>query len=187
MTLCVQNVGPDHITQICVMHLQNQKKVTFVSIVVAKTTLQESAPTDLMTTERNQGQHLGTSRVKEQVNQVTKAMFPTRTRILITKQGLMRYNRQYSPNYNNSQPSPLGSIQGLDLNATLIELANIQSRSLEMMAARQRSQQEAFHELMRASRDKANDAMFANIKSYDGKDRQIFENWIDEIDQACRG
>ena len=55
-----------------------------------------------------------------------------------------------------------------------------------MMAASQRSQQEAFHELMRASRDKANDAMFANIKSYDGKDRQIFEGWINEINQACQ-
>ena len=28
--------------------------------------------------------------------------------------------------------------------------------------------------------------MFANIKSYDGKDRQIFEDWIDKIDQACQ-
>ena len=28
--------------------------------------------------------------------------------------------------------------------------------------------------------------MFANIKSYDGKDRQIFEDWINEIDQACQ-
>ena len=28
--------------------------------------------------------------------------------------------------------------------------------------------------------------MFANIKSYDGKDRQIFEDWIDEINQACQ-
>ena len=96
-----------------------------------------------------------------------------------------RYNRQYLPNYNNVQPSPLGSIPGLDLSATLIELANIQSRSLEMMAASQRSQQEAFYELTKASKDKANDAMFANIKNYDGKDRQAFEDWIDEIDQAC--
>ena len=70
-----------------------------------------------------------------------------------------RYNRQYSPNYNNVQPSPLGSIPTLDLSATLIDLANIQFRSLEMMAASQRNQQEAFYELMKASKDKANDAM----------------------------
>ena len=97
-----------------------------------------------------------------------------------------RYNRQYLPNYNNIQPLPVGSILGLDLSVTLIELANIQSRSLEMIAASPRSQQEAFHELMRASRDKANDAMLANIKSYDGEDRQVFEDWINEIDQACQ-
>ena len=51
-----------------------------------------------------------------------------------------RYNRKYSPNYNNSQQLPLGSIPGQDLSGTLIELANIQSRSLEMMATSQRSQ-----------------------------------------------
>ena len=96
-----------------------------------------------------------------------------------------RYNRQYLPNYNNIQPSPLGSIPGPDLSATLIELANIKSRSLEMMAASQRNQQEAFTELIRARRDKENDAIFANIKNYDCKDRQIFEDWIDEMDQAC--
>ena len=27
--------------------------------------------------------------------------------------------------------------------------------------------------------------MFANIKNYDGKNRQVFEDWINEIDQAC--
>ena len=95
-------------------------------------------------------------------------------------------NRQYSPNYNNYHQSPLGSIPGQDLSATLMELANIQSRSLEMMAASQRSQQEAFQELTRASKDKANDAMFASIKVFDGKNRQAFEDWINEIDQACR-
>ena len=28
--------------------------------------------------------------------------------------------------------------------------------------------------------------MFASIKNYGGKNRQVFEDWIDEIDQACR-
>ena len=62
-------------------------------------------------------------------------------------------NRQYSPNYVNHYQSMLGSIPGQDLSATLIELENIQSRSLEMMAASQRSQQEAFQELMRVSKE----------------------------------
>ena len=43
--------------------------------------------------------------------------------------------------YVNDYQSPLGSIPGQDLSATLMELTNIQSRSLEMMAASQRSQQ----------------------------------------------
>ena len=97
-----------------------------------------------------------------------------------------RLNRQYLPNYNNYQQSPLSSIPGQDLSATLIELTNTQSRSLEMMATSQRSQQEAFHELTKASRDQANDTMFTSIKTYDGKNRQAFEDWIDKIHQACR-
>ena len=73
-------------------------------------------------------------------------------------------NRQYSLNYVNYHQSTLGSIPGQDLSSTLMELANIQSRSLEMMAASQRSQQEVFHELTRDSNDKANDAMFTSIR-----------------------
>ena len=95
-------------------------------------------------------------------------------------------NRRYSPNYVNSYQSPLGVFPGQDLSATLIELANIQSRSMEMMAASQRSQQEAFQELARVSKDKSNDSMFTAIKTFDGTNRQHFEDWIDEVDQACR-
>ena len=57
-----------------------------------------------------------------------------------------RYNRQYSPINNGYQPSPVVSVPRQDLSTTLVELANIQSRSLEMMVASQRNQQEAFHE-----------------------------------------
>ena len=95
-------------------------------------------------------------------------------------------NRQYSPNYINPYQSMLGSIPGQDLSATLIELANIQSRSLEMMATSQRSQQEAFQELTRVSKDKSNDSMFTAIKTFNGTNRQTFEDWIDEVNQACR-
>ena len=54
------------------------------------------------------------------------------------------------------------------------------------MAASQRSQQEAFQELTRVSKDKSNDSMFTAIKIFDDSNRQIFEDWIDEVDQACR-
>ena len=90
-------------------------------------------------------------------------------------------NRQHSPSYINPYQSTLGSIPGQDLSATLIELANIQSRSLEMMAASQRMQQEAFQELTRVSKDKSNNYMFTSIKSFDDTNRQNFEDWIDEV------
>ena len=97
-----------------------------------------------------------------------------------------RSNRQYSPNHNNYQPSPLGSIPGQDLSTTLINLANIQSRSLEIMVKNQRSQQKSLNEVTRANKDKANDVMFASIKTYNGTNRRHFKEWIDKIDQACR-
>ena len=99
-----------------------------------------------------------------------------------------RYNKQYSPNYNHYlyQPSPPVSIAGPDLSATLIDLANIQSRSLDIMVANQKSQQDVYNELTRAKRDKANDAMFAAINTYNGINREMFEEWIDALDQACR-
>ena len=84
-------------------------------------------------------------------------------------------NRQYSPNDINPYQSTLGSIPGQDLSGTLIELANIQSKSFKMMATSQRSQQEAFQELTRVSKDKSNDSMFMAIKTFDGTNRQTFE------------
>ena len=54
------------------------------------------------------------------------------------------------------------------------------------MMANQKSQQDIYNELTRTNRDKANNAMFVAIKTYDGTDRGIFEEWIDELDQACR-
>ena len=140
-----------------------------------------------MTTGKNPVQHQGTFRNAEQVIQVVIIIFSTKVETLFIKQGLTKdLTDNTSPNYNNYQPSPIGSIPGQDLSTTLIELANIQSRSLEIMAANQRSQQEAFNKLTKASKDKANDAMFVSIRNYDGRNRQVFKDWIDEINQACR-
>ena len=167
MTLSVPGVDADHITQICATHLQSLKrKTTSASTVAAKVTLQKSAPADQMITGRNQGQHQGTSRTTEWVVQSSKnCTFNINRDSHHQTRFDKRYNRQYLPNYNNFQQSPLGSIPGQGLSATLLELANIQSRSLEMMAASQTSQQEAFHQLTKASKDKANDAMLASIKN----------------------
>ena len=69
---------------------------------------------------------------------------------------------------------------------SVINLANIQSRSLDIMVANQKSQQDVYNELTRANKDKTNDTMFAAIDTYDGVNREMFEEWIDKLDQACR-
>ena len=132
-------VGQDHTLQRCAEPHHIRPQVTlYAFIVVVLTTLQVSViasltdnreepcstPRDL----RDQGSRSnGTRMVQPQVSHC-------QTRF---NDGL---NRQYSPNYINPYRSTLGSIPGQDLSTTLIELANIQSRSLEMMAASQRSQ-----------------------------------------------
>ena len=52
--------------------------------------------------------------------------------------------------------------------------------------ANQKRQQDIYNELTRANRDKTNDATFAAIKTYDSVNREMFEEWINELDQACR-
>ena len=64
VTLSTQNAGQDHITQICAVCLQNLRKKTSASTVVANTTHQEGALTGQTTIERNQGQHIGTSIIR---------------------------------------------------------------------------------------------------------------------------
>ena len=54
------------------------------------------------------------------------------------------------------------------------------------MVAYQKGQQDVYNELTRANRDKTNNAMFAAISTYNGVNREMFEEWIDELDQACR-
>ena len=54
------------------------------------------------------------------------------------------------------------------------------------MVANQKSQQDIYNELTRANIDKANDTMLAAINTYDSVNREIFKEWIAELDQACR-
>ena len=145
--------------------------------MVAPITFQPGVATDLMTTPRDL-RECGSGKVYNRFMQLQVNHHQTKF-----DEGL---KRQCLPIYHNYHQSPLGSIPGQDLSATLMKLTNIQSRSLEMMATSQRSQQEAFQELTRASKDKSNDVMFDSIKIFDGRNRQAFEDWIDEVDQACR-
>ena len=59
-----------------------------------------------------------------------------------------RYNKQYFPNYNHYQPTPPVSVAGPDLSTTLFDLANIQSRSLYLMVANQKGQQDVYTSTM---------------------------------------
>ena len=178
--------GQDRTQQRCAEpHLTRPLEILYASTVVVPTTVWVSVVANLTTTERNQGLHLETLGNKgPRINYNRMGHQPQvshhQARI---NEGL---NRQYSPNYINPYQSTLRSAPGQDLSATLIELANIQSRSMEMMAASQRSQHEAFQELARVSKDKSNDSMFTAIKTFNGTNRQTFKDWIDEVDQACR-
>ena len=174
----------DHTLWKCAEPHHNKPQVIFyVYIVVVQTTVQVDFVVNQMTTERNQGQCLESLEIRDRINYSRMGQQQVSHHQIRFNEG---FNRQYSPNYINRYQSTIGSIPGQDLSTTLIELANIQSRSLEMMAASQRNQQEAFQELTRVSKDKSNDSMFTAIKTFDGTDRQIFEDWIDEVDQACR-
>ena len=64
---------------------------------------------------------------------LTEIIDMTKIELYTSRSGLTRdTNRQYSPNYNHNhcQPSPPVFVAGPDLSAILIDLANIQSRSL---------------------------------------------------------
>ena len=170
MTLSVPGVGPGHITQICA-HAPTKSDKENICIYCGSKSHSSgkctSRPNDNREEPRSTPRDLQDCRMGNSGSKTCN--FNINKDSHHQTRFDERYNRQYLPNYNNFQQSPLGSIPGQDLSATLIELANIQSRLLEMMAASQRSQQEAFHQLTKASKDKANDAMFANIKNYDGK------------------
>ena len=91
-------------------------------------------------------------------------------RVDVNKQGLTRGTTESTCQTTiiNHLPPPSISVAGPDLSATLIDLANIQSRSLDIMVANQKSQKDVYNELTRANKDKANNSMFAAIKTYDG-------------------
>ena len=123
------------------MHLQYQKRSTISApTALARATYQANAPVGQMPTGRSPDQLQGTYRITYLEIQVTQAIFNQNRGGHQQTMFNERFNRQYLPNYNSYQPSPLGSIPGQDLSATLIDLANIESRSLEIMVANQRSQ-----------------------------------------------
>ena len=66
-----------------------------------------------------------------------------------------------------------------------MQLAEMQSRSLEIFAAQQKSQIDVYQELTRSNKEKEHDALFTSIPVFDGDHIQC-EQWLDDMDQATR-
>ena len=71
------------------------------------------------------------------------------------------------------------------LSHSIMQLAEMQSRSLEIFVAQQKSQIEVYQELTRSNKEKEHDALFTSIPIFDG-DRTQCEQWLDDMDQATR-
>ena len=94
-----------------------------------------------------------------------------------------KQNQLFSPYH--FAPSP-ALPAGFDmLSHSIIQLAETQSRSLEIFAAQQKSQIDVYQELTRSNKEKEHDALFTSIPVFDG-DRTQCEQWLDDMDQATR-
>ena len=66
-----------------------------------------------------------------------------------------------------------------------MQLAEMQSHSLEIFAAQQKSQIDVYQELTRSNKEKEHAALFTSIPVFDGDHTQC-EQWLDDMDQATR-
>ena len=94
-----------------------------------------------------------------------------------------RQNQLYSPYH--LAPSPALSAGSDLLSHSIMQLAEMQSRSLKIFAAQQKSQIDVYQELTRSNKEKEHDALFTLIPVFDG-DRTQCEQWLDDMDQATR-
>ena len=94
-----------------------------------------------------------------------------------------KQNQLYSPYH--FAPSPALSAGSDLLSRSIMQLAEMQSCSLKMFAAQQKSQIDVYQELTRSNKEKEHDALFTLIPVFDG-DRTQCEQWLDDMDQATR-
>ena len=71
------------------------------------------------------------------------------------------------------------------LSHSIMQPAEMQSHSLEIFAAQQKSQIDVYQELTRSNKEKEHDALFTSIPVFDGDHTQC-EQWLDDMDQATR-
>ena len=94
-----------------------------------------------------------------------------------------KQNQLYSPYH--FAPSPALSAGSDMLSPSIMQLAEMQSRSLEIFAAQQKSQIDVYQELTRSNKEKEHDALFTSIPVFDSDHTQC-EQWLDDMDQTTR-
>ena len=92
-----------------------------------------------------------------------------------------RYNQRYSPSVFPPTPS-LNSSFPEALSRSLLQIAENQSRTIDVMKASQEAQAAAYKEMTKTNKMRDNDALFHSIEVYDGSNP--IQVWIDSIDQA---
>ena len=99
----------------------------------------------------------------------------------------MRFNEKQNQLYSpyHFTPSPALSAGSDMLSHSIMQLAKMQSCSLEIFAAQQKSQIDVYQELTRSNKEKEHDALFTSIPVFNGDHTQC-EQWLDDMDQATR-
>ena len=94
-----------------------------------------------------------------------------------------RYSRRYSPPAYPPTPS-LNSTFPEVLSRSLLQIAENQSRTIDVRKESQEAQAEAYREMSKTNKMRDNDTLFHSIEVYDDTNPAKFEKWIDSIDQA---
>ena len=94
-----------------------------------------------------------------------------------------RYNQRYSPPVFPPTPSLNSSFLEV-LSKSLLQIAENQSRTIEVMKASQEAQATTYMEMTKTNKMRDENALFHSIEVYDGPNPTKFEKWIDSIDQA---
>ena len=144
----------------------------------------------LATNHRDQRQADNTSNnhnTPHRANQIIKIIFLTGIIGIVISPRQTRFdekqNQMHSPYH--FAPSPALSAGSDLLSHSIMQLAEMQSRSLEIFAAQQKSQIDVYQELTRSNKEKEHDALFTSIPIFDGDHTQC-EQWLDDMDQATR-
>ena len=146
--------------------------------------------TDLATTHRDQQQadnNSNSHNAPHRANQILIKIFLTGIIGTVTSARQTRFNEKQNQMYSpyHFAPSPALSAGSDLLSRSIMQLAETQSRSLEIFAAQQKSQLDVYQELTRSNKEKEHDALFTSIPVFDG-DRTQCEQWLDDMDQATR-